>query len=110
MSSFPKVWPGSPTMDHVDQDRICMEGKSLADFAVPWLSCLVSTISWVVESRNLLCSLLTEVQSVSLKEEGVTLRSPTPLSHLCLNIPFLPTKCSSEYPIVIVILTTHLRV
>lgn len=80
MSSFSKVWPGPPTMDHVDQDRICMEDKSLADFTVPWLSCLVSTISWVVESRNLLCSHLTEVQSVSLKEEGVTLRSPTPAS------------------------------
>lgn len=55
------------------------------------------------------CTLLTEVQWVSLEEEGVTLQSPKPLLHLCLNIPFLPTKCSSEYPIVIVTLTTLSR-
>lgn len=44
-----------------------------------------------------------------MEEEGVTNQSPKPLLHLCLNIPFLPTKCSSEYPIVIVTLTTLLR-
>lgn len=36
-------------------------------------------------------------------------QSHKPLLDLCLNIPFLPTKCSSEYPIVRVILTTLLR-
>lgn len=63
--------------------------------------------SWKV--GNYFCSLLTEVQSASLEEEGVTLQSLKPLLHLCLNIPFLPTKCSSEYPIVTVRLTTLSR-
>lgn len=46
---------------------------------------------------------------MSLEEKGVTLKLPKSLLRLCLNIPFLPTKCSSEYPIVIVLLTTLLR-
>lgn len=60
--------------------------------------------------RTYFCSLLAEGQLVALTGQGVSFESLKPLLlHLCLKIPFLPTKRSSEYPIVIVQLTTLLR-